>query len=85
MYIHTFSLHHHIAVHLEFSLPFGETAYTASEQDEYLEVCIRVASTGSHEELLSPVEVNVTFKDQTTTGMYVIDLIIVSIIETRVG
>ena len=54
---------------MDFSLPFGEKGYTVSEQDEYLEVCIRLASTGSHEELLSSVEVNVSYEDQSATGM----------------
>ena len=57
------------AIHLDFCLPFGEKGYTVSEQDEYLEVCIKLASTGSHEELLSTVEVNVTYEDQSATGM----------------
>ena len=57
------------AIHLDFGLPFGEKGYTVSEQDEYLEVCIKLASTGSHEELLSSVEVNVTYEDQSATGM----------------
>ena len=58
-----------LAIRLDFSLPFGEKAYRVSEQDGYLEVCIRVASTGSHEELLSSVEVNVTYEDQSATGI----------------
>ena len=63
------SLHHKIiAVRLDFSLPFGEKGYTVSEEDEYLEVCIRVASTGSNEELLSSVEVIITYKDISATG-----------------
>ena len=58
-----------IAVRLDFSPPFGEKGYRVSEQDEYLEVCIRLASTGSQEELLSSVEVIVTYEDQSATGM----------------
>jgi hypothetical protein len=52
---------------LDFSPPFGEKGYRVSEQDEYLEVCIRLASTGSHKRLLSPVEVIVTFKNKSAT------------------
>ena len=42
-----------------------------SEEDEYLEVCIRLASTGSSGELLSSVEVNITFEDKSATGMFI--------------
>ena len=59
----------YIAIRLDFSPPFGEKGYTVSEQDEYLEVCIRLASTGSHEELLSSVEVIVTYEDDSATGV----------------
>ena len=55
-----------LAIRVDFS---GKKGYTVSEQDEYLEVCIRLVSTGSHEELLSSVEVIVTYEDQSTTGM----------------
>ena len=47
---------------------FAEKAYTVAEGDEYLEVCIRLASTGYHKKLLSSVEITVTYDDQSTTG-----------------
>ena len=50
-------------------MDFAEKTYTVAEGDEYLEVCIRLASTGSHEELLTSVEVIFTFEDQSATGM----------------
>ena len=59
-----------IAIRVNFSLPFGEKGYTVKEQDKYLDVCIRVASTGSHEKLQSSVVVIITFEDQSTTGMH---------------
>ena len=60
----SFPCHEYIAI----QLLFDEEGYTVSEEEEYLEVCIKLASTGSHEELLSSVEVNISFEDQSATG-----------------
>lgn len=44
--------------------------YNVSESDGYLEVCIKLANTGSHESLTASIEANVTFVDKSATGMY---------------
>lgn len=44
--------------------------YNVSESDGYLEVCIKLASTGDQKSLTASVEANVTFVDNSATGMY---------------
>ena len=58
------------AVHLDFCLPFGVKEYNVSESAEYLEVCIKVASTGSYEALTSPIQVYISYEDISATGTY---------------
>ena len=54
-----------IAVHFEFSLPFGKKDLKVSESNDLsVEVCVKLASTGSFESLRSAVTVILTFQDR---------------------
>ena len=57
-----------LAIHLDFSLPFGETIYTVNESNGSVEICIKLVSTGKEGLFVDPVGASATLQNDSAVG-----------------
>ena len=60
-------------MHFDFNLPLDEKNIEVAEDNETVDVCIKLVSTGSHDSLQTPVVVKLDFEDQSAKGIYILE------------